>query len=117
MFHKDRRYDVKCCSSVEELVAEIKEGRKNLSHAWELEGFLFLNDSFNEGGIFDVSVLHIKNRINDQVSCDQLESITLDLYDVDGLREYIKLAMKSDVLAYGEEIVVTRTPWVHSSCV
>ncbi|NPV62992.1 MAG: hypothetical protein HPY61_10275 [Methanotrichaceae archaeon] len=117
LFHNDRRYCVKHCSAVDELVADIVREKCILCRGWEVDGYLFLNDSFDESGIFDIAVLRIKDRIGNQYVCDQIDSIAIDLYDANQLREYINAAMKPDVLAHGEQTVTIETPRAHQGCV
>jgi hypothetical protein len=116
-FHKGRRYNIKCCASVEELVSDIIGEKCVLCQGWKLNGYFFLNDSFRKDGIFDVAMLKHKNQLGNRAVCDQLDSITVDLYTAEELKEYIRRAMASEVIPYGEEIVTVETPEEHRECI
>lgn len=105
MINKDRAFSVKCCSSVEELATDLAKGGWKLDQAWMLGNHLFINDSIYETGSVDLAVMRIKGSEKDGVICDQLDSINVNMFPSNELREYLNEAIEPEVLPYGEEVV------------
>lgn len=116
IFHRGRRFGIKYCSTLDELIEDLVTERWVLCQGWRLNDCLFLNDSFPENSLFDIAVMRIKSQTGTKVLCDQLDSLIINLYGVKELQERIRLALTCDTFPYGEERITAEPLGDHKHC-
>ena len=91
MFHQKRRWSVSPVASAEELADKLVHHSWTLCTAFELNGYLFLNDATSEDGAQEYGV--VKRPTEADPVFRQVESITFSWCDLDQARNYIEAAV------------------------
>ncbi len=116
MMHSDRIWCVVPASSAEELARNLTEGTWTCCSAFELGGYLWLNDSTCPDGAQEYAVL---KRVGPQGRPIQVESITFSWCSFADALEYIQRTLRGedDRSEFAREVsAVLQSPAEHGRC-
>ena len=116
MFHHDRTWCVTSVASAEELAQKLTSIVWTCCTAFELGGYLWLNDSTSPDGVAEFAVL---KRLTPDGPMLQVESITFGWCDYDTSLAYIQQAMRGefDGSKFVHEVQPRlQTPQEHGRC-
>ena len=116
MFHSNRRWCISKLRSAEELAGKLTETIWCCCTGFELDGYLWLNDSTSSDGAQEYSVLKLNGPNAKPV---QIESITFGWCDEVTSLDYIKhtLAGLDDQNSFRREVEpILETPETHGRC-
>ena len=83
MIHRHRRFNVAKIASAEELVAKISSCTWTLCTGFDLQGYLFLNDSFSEDSAQEYAVIKDSRQVeNITFSWCSVEKATQAILDI-----------------------------------
>ena len=116
MFHHDRTWCVTSVASAEELAQKLTSIVWTCCTAFELGGYLWLNDSTSPDGVAEFAVL---KRLTPDGPMLQVESITFGWCDYDTSLAYIQQALRGefDGSEFAREVQPRlQTPQEHGRC-